>query len=193
MDWKLEQHHKTALLKLARDSIAANFSEMPEASQNEALKKFESSYLSANPNLGLKLPCFVSLHWREDRELRGCIGTLFTDQALYENVAEYAQHAAFGDPRFPSLEPEELSSLQIGISVLGPEMPLKNITDIEIGKHGLVVRHLHRHGVLLAKVAVEQKWDAEEFLRQTCFKAGLSPILIDDYKKSYFEEISFEE
>ena len=44
-----------------------------------------------------------------------------------------------------------------------------------IGVHGLVVEQgLHR-GLLLPQVATEWGWTREQFLRQTCVKAGLPP------------------
>ncbi|MCS7130315.1 MAG: TIGR00296 family protein, partial [Archaeoglobaceae archaeon] len=46
---------------------------------------------------------------------------------------------------------------------------------VEIGKHGLMVKKGLFSGLLLPQVAVEFGFDAEEFLSQTCMKAGLSP------------------
>ena len=44
-----------------------------------------------------------------------------------------------------------------------------------IGVHGLVVEQGSHRGLLLPQVATEWGWDAEQFLRQTCVKAGLPP------------------
>jgi uncharacterized protein (TIGR00296 family) len=44
-----------------------------------------------------------------------------------------------------------------------------------IGVHGLVVEQGARKGLLLPQVAMEWGWTPEQFLRQTCAKAGLSP------------------
>jgi uncharacterized protein (TIGR00296 family) len=46
---------------------------------------------------------------------------------------------------------------------------------VEIGRHGLMVRKGLISGLLLPQVAVEFGFDAEEFLSQTCMKAGLPP------------------
>ena len=41
--------------------------------------------------------------------------------------------------------------------------------------HGLFIRKGPRSGLLLPQVAVQNRWTAEEFLEQTCLKAGLNP------------------
>jgi uncharacterized protein len=46
---------------------------------------------------------------------------------------------------------------------------------ITIGLHGLVVEQGRRRGLLLPQVATEREWTDEQFLRQTCVKAGLAP------------------
>ena len=44
---------------------------------------------------------------------------------------------------------------------------------ITIGRHGLVVEQGRQRGLLLPQVATEWEWTREQFLRQTCLKAGL--------------------
>jgi AmmeMemoRadiSam system protein A len=81
--------------------------------------------------------------------------------------------AAFHDPRFPSLKQEEVKDLTFEISVLSPLQQIKDINEIEVGKHGLYIVRGHNSGLLLPQVAVEYKWDREMFLQETCHKAGL--------------------
>ena len=45
---------------------------------------------------------------------------------------------------------------------------------IVLGRHGLVVEHGSRRGLLLPQVATEWKMDRETFLEHTCAKAGLA-------------------
>jgi uncharacterized protein (TIGR00296 family) len=55
--------------------------------------------------------------------------------------------------------------------------PLRRVTDVEqikIGEHGLLMKNGDREGLLLPQVPVEQKWDLQTFLEQTCRKAGMS-------------------
>jgi uncharacterized protein (TIGR00296 family) len=64
--------------------------------------------------------------------------------------------------------------MDIEISVLGPVLRVGVPDEIRIGRDGLVVTHELQRGVLLPQVASAQRWTAEEFLVQTCRKAGLA-------------------
>ena len=67
--------------------------------------------------------------------------------------------------------------LDVEVSVLGPleEIDPRDPGVIEIGRHGLVVEQGHRRGLLLPQVATEWGWGRDQFLSQTCVKAGLPP------------------
>jgi AmmeMemoRadiSam system protein A len=86
---------------------------------------------------------------------------------------EMAQAAAFEDPRFPPLTQKELADLEIEISVLTPFRQVRDVTEIEVGKHGLFLERGGRSGLLLPQVATEYRWDRQTFLEHTCLKAGL--------------------
>jgi AmmeMemoRadiSam system protein A len=113
---------------------------------------------------------FVTLH-RHGR-LRGCVGQVEADSPLAESVVRSAICAAREDPRFPAVEPAEVSSLAIEISVMSP-IALITPGEIRIGHHGLVVSHGANRGLLLPQVATEHKFSREAFLEATCEKAGL--------------------
>lgn len=117
---------------------------------------------------------FVTLKQRG--RLRGCIGTLEIAGPLIEEVVVCARESASRDPRFAPLEPGEWAETSIEISVLGPLEPIDPAeeTAIVIGRHGLVVAQEGRRGLLLPQVATEWRWTREQFLRQTCRKAGLA-------------------
>lgn len=124
-----------------------------------------------DPALAEPSGAFVTLH--RAGSLRGCVGLLAADRPLYRTVAEIARSAAFGDSRFPALDPDEFDGVEIDISVLGPLRRVADPAEVEVGRHGLyVVRGAHR-GVLLPQVATEQGWNRERFLDETCRKAGL--------------------
>lgn len=106
-------------------------------------------------------------------DLRGCIGYPRGDRRLPDVVAECAVAAAMEDPRFPPLTPEELEGAEVEISVLGPVEPVADTTEIEVGRHGLIVEQGMWRGLLLPQVATEHGWDRETFLSHTCLKAGL--------------------
>jgi len=115
---------------------------------------------------------FVSLHSRTGHELRGCIGTFAFDQPLATNVRNMAVACGTEDPRFPPVRLAELDDYAFEISAMTPPQPIA-AEDVVVGKHGLLIQRGMRRGVLLPQVATEWGWDREEFLSQTCRKAGL--------------------
>ena len=113
---------------------------------------------------------FVTIHVHG--KLRGCIGVIEGREPLRATIAHCAESAALRDSRFPALRPAEVAGLQIEISILSELFPLK-AGQVEIGRHGLLISSAHRHGLLLPQVAVEHHLSREEFLKETCIKAGL--------------------
>lgn len=127
---------------------------------------------------------FVTL--TDGGELRGCIGFPYPTAPLGEALREAAVAAALRDPRFYPVREEELESIRFEVTVLTEpeilECPAEERPKhIEIGRHGLIASLGSRSGLLLPQVAEEYNWDAEEFLSQTCVKAGL-------YHKSWMED-----
>ncbi|WP_048084288.1 TIGR00296 family protein [Archaeoglobus profundus] len=113
-------------------------------------------------------------------ELRGCIGFPYPVKRLDEAIIESAIAAATEDPRFPPVSLEEMDEITVEVTILTPPEKLRvKPTElpkyIEIGRHGLMVKYGFYSGLLLPQVAVEYNMDAEEFLSQTCLKAGLPP------------------
>jgi AmmeMemoRadiSam system protein A len=147
------------LLRLARDTIAAHVAG------------------GRAPSVDLEGVCarrgaaFVTLHARG--ELRGCIGHLEMDDPLGRVVPRCAIGACSRDPRFPAVVERELADIEIELSLLGLLESISGPSDVEVGRHGLVVELGWCRGLLLPQVAVEWKWDADEFLAHTCRKAGL--------------------
>jgi len=86
-----------------------------------------------------------------------------------------ALSAALHDPRFHSVQKSELPEIEIEISALTPLREITAISEIEVGVHGIYITKGAWSGVLLPQVAVEYGWTREEFLDQTCVKAGLPP------------------
>ncbi len=123
----------------------------------------------------MEIPCgaFVTLH--QGGSLRGCIGHIQGTQPLADTIREMAAAAAFQDPRFPALTPEEYPDIDIEISVLTPLEKTENPEAIQPGVHGLLLRRGRQSGLLLPQVALEEDWDRETFLNHTCLKAGMAP------------------
>ena len=123
--------------------------------------------------LTLVAGAFVSIH--RAGELRGCLGRIESDWPLSQVITHLAAVVADSDPRFDPVEPHELGELDIEISVLLPEREVYSIEDIEVGRHGLIVEHGSRRGLLLPQVPTEHGWDRRTFVEHTCLKAGLPP------------------
>lgn len=119
-------------------------------------------------------PCGAFVTLRLGGALRGCIGYTGSDLALARVVVRCALAAAFDDPRFPPVTLDELSALDVEISVLGLLEAVSGPEEIEAGRHGVAVEHGHARGLLLPQVATEHAWDAERLVAETCLKAGLS-------------------
>ena len=155
----LSEADRRSLLELARRAVAEAVS-----LQNPA---------GGIPRGGVfaeKRGVFVTLHVRG--RLRGCIGTVEAFEPLGEAIARCAVSAALHDPRFLPVRADELPNLRIELSLLSPPEPVLP-ENIEIGKHGLLISQGAKRGLLLPQVAVEHKLGREQFLEETCRKAGL--------------------
>lgn len=159
---ELTEQEKKTLLEIAKRAVMAK-------AANRELPKLSIDL----PVLKEKRGAFVTLKKRG--HLRGCIGYIKAVKPLGDTVQEMAVAAAFHDPRFPSVKGEEIRDLNFEISVLSPLQIIKNINEIEVGKHGLFIVRGYNSGLLLPQVATEYGWDRETFLKETCFKAGLPP------------------
>jgi AmmeMemoRadiSam system protein A len=120
----------------------------------------------------LRCGAFVTLHI--EGELRGCLGRIERDAPLSETILDLAAIVSDSDPRFAPVRLEELAAIEIEISVLTPEREVTSVTEIEVGRHGLIIERGARRGLLLPQVPVEYGWDRDTFLEHTCLKAGLS-------------------
>jgi len=124
---------------------------------------------------------FTTLTTYPKHDLRGCIGIPEPVMPLREALVQSAMSAATEDPRFPPVRPGELDSIVVEVTLLSkPEpVPAKRpeelLRAVKVGVHGLIAQRGPYRGLLLPQVPVEQGWDVEEFLRHTCWKAGLSP------------------
>lgn len=158
----LDSQERRILLKLARLFIE-------KAAQSGSLDGLGVEPLPGR--LWKPAGAFVTL--RRGERLRGCIGQLESSESpLALAVAWAAKAAALEDPRFEPVRPHELPGLTIEISVLTPfeEIAPENVI---IGTHGLVIQQGNRRGLLLPQVAAEHNLSREQFLEETCIKAGL--------------------
>lgn len=166
MDFELSDGEKKILLRVARDTLEVWIKDRKRPAPPDA-----------QGNLKVQTGAFVTLH--KNGQLRGCIGNMIGQAPLIETIRNMAIAASTEDPRFPPVKKEELSDIDIEISVLSPMKRINDVSEIEVGKHGILLGRGWNQGVLLPQVATEQGWDRTAFLQHTCLKAGLSP---DDWK-----------
>jgi AmmeMemoRadiSam system protein B/AmmeMemoRadiSam system protein A len=159
--FSLGEHEKSELLALARKSVEYAVKE----------KKAYEPPASSSESLNQERGAFVTL--KESGELRGCVGYTSAMKPLYMTVRDTATFAALRDSRFQPVSAGELGQLDYEISVLSPLRRVRDIREIKVGEHGLLMKNGIYEGLLLPQVPVEQKWDRQTFLEETCAKAGM--------------------
>ena len=152
------------LLSLARDAIASPSAPIP--------REWREPWLAA-PGAA-----FVTLHL--DGELRGCIGSIQARRALGDDVTHNARAAAYRDPRFPPVSPDEIPRLEVEVSVLSP----REVLDVRDEADALAKLRPGIDGIYfefhdLASTFLPQVWNSipepAEFLGELKRKAGLPP------------------
>jgi len=140
-----------------------------------------------------KCGAFVTLHIRGN--LRGCIGYIEGVKSIPATVKDMAVSSAFSDPRFSSLTRDEYKKIDIEISILSPIEKVNDLSEIVVGRDGLIITRGYNRGLLLPQVPVEQGWDRDTFLTHTCYKAGLpgdswkkTGVLIEKFSAQVFSE-----
>jgi AmmeMemoRadiSam system protein A len=163
----LSTEHRQILLDLARKAIRHRL---------ESGTTLEVCAKDFPPELQAERACFITLNRQSN--LRGCIGHLEAIKPLVEDVADNAVSAAFRDPRFPELRPDELADLEIHISVLTPSEPVAFDSEADLLQKirpnidGLILAEGMRRGTFLPSVW-EQLPQPREFLHHLKQKAGL--------------------
>ena len=115
-----------------------------------------------------------------DEALRGCIGSVAPVNPLAADVAQSAFKAAFSDPRFPPLTPEEAERVAIHVSILSHPRPLHFrdeadlVAQIRPDVDGLILESAGRRGLFLPSVW-EKLPDPVLFVRHLKGKAGFPP------------------
>jgi AmmeMemoRadiSam system radical SAM enzyme/AmmeMemoRadiSam system protein B/AmmeMemoRadiSam system protein A len=138
---------------------------------------------------------FVTL--KRNGNLRACCGALGRPMPLGTALQQAAIRTATEDTRLPEISPTELPFLDVDVSLLHGFQPITEKGEdranaVEVGRHGLQIRRENNAGLLLPSVASEQDYDAVEFLRQLCRKAGLPATawMDDDTEIQVFETLS---
>lgn len=128
--------------------------------------------------------CFVSI--KKQGQLRGCIGTV---EPTRENIAQEIIYNAISsgtrDPRFASVEPDELEMLEYSVDILMQSEPVSSFEELDTKKYGVIVSRGRRSGLLLPNL--EGVDTVEQQVSIALQKAGIKPE--EKYSMQRFEVI----
>jgi len=186
---KFTEEEGERLISVARETIEARLFGR-ETPQRDASP--------VSPRYGEKRGTFVTL--TVDGGLRGCIGHIVPTESVLDGVKENALNAAFRDPRFPPLSPEEWVRVRVEVSILTDPRPLRYDTwpdlleNLRPGVDGVILRKGSRQATFLPQVW-EQLPRKADFLTHLCLKAGLpgdawktERLDVSTYQVQAFEE-----
>jgi|SRR5665648_8034 len=135
----MKENKESAYVKLARETI-----------ENYIKQR---KIISPPPNLpeemiNQKAGVFVSL--KKFGDLRGCIGTFMpTQENIAQEIIKNAISAAVDDPRFSPVNVSELEDLSISVDVLSAPEEVKDISQLDPKKYGVIVSSGYKKGLLL--------------------------------------------
>lgn len=124
---------------------------------------------------------FVTLYTvrSEEKTLRGCIGSLEPRRPLLQDVAHNAFYSAFGDRRFAPVTKDELTDIELELSVLSPLVALRFndeadlLRQLVVPEDGIAIEWGDCRATFLPSVW-EQLPVVKDFWTQLKRKAGLS-------------------
>lgn len=97
---------------------------------------------------GKQAGVFVSI--KKSGQLRGCIGTIFpTRKNIADEIIHNAISAGTEDPRFDPVREDELDSLVYSVDVLGEPETISSLSELDVGRYGVIVKAGWRSGLLL--------------------------------------------
>jgi AmmeMemoRadiSam system protein A len=164
---------KEVLLKLARMAILEEFEGKKLINKEDFLAKY--------PFLAEKRACFVTLKLKNKprgSNLRGCIGSILPYRPLIDDVIANAKAAAFEDPRFSPLTPQEYELIKIEISLLTIPQKVEYedkkdlMQKIRPGVDGVILQLANHQATFLPSVW-EELPAFDLFFAHLCLKAGL--------------------
>lgn len=124
------------------------------------------------PDMQKKAGVFVSL--KKHGELRGCIGTFIPcEENVYKEIVRNAIASATEDTRFYPVQEDELKDITYSVDVLSEPEKIKETSELDPKKYGIIVAKDYRKGLLLPDL--EGIDTVDEQLRITKMKAGIDP------------------
>ena len=181
------------LVKLARQTLAEHFAKRIPQKDMDALD-------IALADACYQVACGTFVTLTLNKQLRGCIGSLISDEPIRTGVRRNAINAAFHDPRFAPLSAADFEKVKIEISILSAPQRLNYrdgddlLEKLRPGVDGVIVRKDHASATFLPQVW-EQLPEKHDFLSHLCTKAGLAAdawrqtrLEISTYQVQHFSE-----
>jgi len=176
-DTKLDENEQSTLIKVARDTLETYV-------EKRELPDIDSGKYTFTQKLKEKRGVFVTLN--KNGNLRGCIGHILPRESLCNAVMDNTVNSSTKDMRFAPVSKDELSEIDIDISVLSPIKKISGLEQFIPGLHGIIIRMGGMNAVFLPQVATEQGWDKDETLNHLCRKAGLPVYAWKDEGMEFF-------
>ena len=149
----LNTENRKLLLKISRNCLEHYFNTGDH---------FNCSEKEIPEKLKINTGAFVSIY--VGSKLRGCVGRMSADIPLYKLIQQMTISSAKNDSRFKSLNQNELKDTRIELSVLTPMKRIYQVTEIELGKHGIYIKEGNYSGTFLPQVAEKTNWNVNQFL-----------------------------
>ncbi len=122
------------------------------------------------PEMKERAGVFVSIHKHD--ELRGCIGTFEpTKNNVAEEIVANAISSSTRDLRFPPVIVAELDDLEYSVDILSEPEPVRDTSQLDPKKYGVIVESGFRRGLLLPDL--EGVDSVEEQISICRLKAGI--------------------
>lgn len=123
------------------------------------------------PAEGEPAPFGVFVTLVKNGSVRGCFGSMEPrGRTLEQLTVEAAMGAARFDVRSKPLRQSEVASVQVIVSIVGPTVPVVDISEVDAKRQGLLVRSGDRASVLLPGEAKTAGWALKRSLRQVGIK-----------------------
>jgi len=170
----MKEKEESAYVKLARETIENYIKQGKIITPHPSLPE---------EMINQKAGVFVSL--KKNSNLRGCIGTFMpTQENIAQEIIKNAISAAVDDPRFSPVTASELEDLSISVDVLSAPEEVKDISQLDPKKYGVIVSSGYKRGLLLPDL--EGVDTAEYQIDIAKHKAGIYP---DEKVKLYRFEV----
>jgi len=150
-------------VKLAKEAVESYIKERKVIKPSENLPR---------EFLERKAGVFVTI--MEGKELRGCIGTyLPTQDNIALEIIQNAISAATEDYRFNSIQKTDLNSLSYSVYILSEPVLVKNQSELNPRKFGIIVKTARGSGLLLPDLEGVDTIDQQ--ISIACQKGGINP------------------